>query len=108
MGLGEPAYRGAQLYHALYVERIFEIASMSTLPAALAITGERGACDVAGHPATVCVEDGSVRYLFALPVGEDGPRLAPLRSKRYSCPAKAGRRFAFRRRPDARWIANSV
>ena len=33
--LGEPAYRGAQLYHALYVERIFDLARMSTLPAAL-------------------------------------------------------------------------
>src|ERR1700722_11490651 len=72
VGLGEPAYRGAQLYHALYVERIFDIASMTTLPAALR--------DRLANEARVTLpvvrqrymsQDGSVRYLFALPVGED-------------------------------------
>ena len=33
--LGEPAYRGAQIYHALYAERRFDFAAMSNLPAAL-------------------------------------------------------------------------
>jgi 23S rRNA (adenine2503-C2)-methyltransferase len=33
--LGEPAYRGAQIYHALYAERRFEFAAMTNLPAAL-------------------------------------------------------------------------
>src|ERR1700674_5663379 len=32
---GEPAYRGAQLYHALYAERRFDFAAMTNLPAAL-------------------------------------------------------------------------
>src|SRR5260370_23656048 len=32
---GEPAYRGSQFYHALYAERRFDFASMSSLPAAL-------------------------------------------------------------------------
>jgi 23S rRNA (adenine2503-C2)-methyltransferase len=72
VGLGEPAYRGAQLYHALYVERIFDIASMTTLPAALR--------DRLANEARVTLpivrqryvsQDGSVRYLFALPAGED-------------------------------------
>src|SRR5580693_1319142 len=72
VGLGEPAYRGAQLYHALYVERIFDIASMTTLPAALR--------DRLANEARVTLpvvrqrymsQDGSVRYLSALPVGED-------------------------------------
>jgi 23S rRNA (adenine2503-C2)-methyltransferase len=69
--LGEPAYRGAQLYQALYVERIFDIASMTTLPAALR---ERLA-----NQARITLpivrqryvsQDGSVRYLFALPGSE--------------------------------------
>ncbi len=66
--LGEPAYRGAQLYHALYVERIFDIASMTTLPAALR---ERLANEASITLPTVrqryVSQDGSVRYLFALP-----------------------------------------
>src|SRR5665213_1619777 len=33
--LGEPAYRGAQIYHALYAERRFALADMTNLPAAL-------------------------------------------------------------------------
>ena len=32
---GEPAYRGAQLYHALYAERRFDFAAMTNLPAPL-------------------------------------------------------------------------
>jgi 23S rRNA (adenine2503-C2)-methyltransferase len=67
VGLGEPAYRGAQLYHALYVERIFDIASMTTLPAALR---ERLAAEARVTLPVVrqryVSQDGSVRYLFAL------------------------------------------
>src|ERR1700723_1750260 len=33
--LGEPAYRGGQIYHAIYAERRFDFAAMSNLPAAL-------------------------------------------------------------------------
>ena len=32
--MGEPAYRGGQIYHALYAERKFDIAQMTNLPAA--------------------------------------------------------------------------
>ena len=32
---GEPAYRGGQLYHALYKERRLDFAAMSNLPAPL-------------------------------------------------------------------------
>jgi 23S rRNA (adenine2503-C2)-methyltransferase len=70
--LGEPAYRGAQLYHALYVERSFDITQISTLPASLR---ERLANDARITLPTVrqryVSQDGSVRYLFALPGGED-------------------------------------
>ena len=35
VALGEPAYRGGQIYHALYAERKLEVARMTNLPAAL-------------------------------------------------------------------------
>jgi 23S rRNA (adenine2503-C2)-methyltransferase len=65
--IGEPAYRGAQIYHALYAERRFDFAAMSNLPAALrerlareaAIALPRG---VRRHVSS----DGAVRYVFAL------------------------------------------
>src|SRR5579863_961552 len=67
VGMGEPAYRGGQIYHALYEERKLDFASMTNLPAALR---ERLA-----REATVTLPvvkqrfvstDGSVRYLFDL------------------------------------------
>ena len=33
--LGEPAYRGSQLYRALYTEKRFDLAALSNLPASL-------------------------------------------------------------------------
>ena len=33
--LGEPAYRGGQIYNALYAERQLDVAAMSNLPLAL-------------------------------------------------------------------------
>ncbi len=72
VGLGEPTYRGAQLYHALYVKRIFDIASMTTLPAALR---ERLAAEARVTLPVVrqryVSQDGSVRYLFALPGSQE-------------------------------------
>ncbi|HLX00364.1 MAG TPA: 23S rRNA (adenine(2503)-C(2))-methyltransferase RlmN [Candidatus Acidoferrales bacterium] len=64
---GEPAYRGSQIYHALYAERRFDFAGMTNLPAALReklsaearITMPR---IVRRYHST----DGSVRYLLAL------------------------------------------
>jgi 23S rRNA (adenine2503-C2)-methyltransferase len=66
-GLGEPAYRGGQIYHALYAERKFNVASFTNLPAALR--------EKLRQEATVSLpvvrqkyesSDGSVRYLFGL------------------------------------------
>jgi 23S rRNA (adenine2503-C2)-methyltransferase len=65
--MGEPAYRGGQIYHALYAERRFDVAQMTNLP-----TGLRAR--LAGE-ATIALpvvkqrfasSDGSVRYLFEL------------------------------------------
>jgi 23S rRNA (adenine2503-C2)-methyltransferase len=73
--LGEPAYRGAQIYHALYAERRFEFAAMTNLPAALR---ERLAGEAAISMPTIARKyqsaDGSVRYLLPL-----GAREAPAR-----------------------------
>jgi len=71
--LGEPAYRGAQIYRALYAERRFDVASMSNLPLALR---ERLAREtVIGLPQIVRryqSDDGTVRYVLALPASEAG------------------------------------
>lgn len=65
--VGEPAYRGGQLYHALYAERKFAFREMTNLPASFR---ERLAKE-----ATITLPvvkqrfqstDGSVRYLFEL------------------------------------------
>jgi 23S rRNA (adenine2503-C2)-methyltransferase len=65
--LGEPAYRGAQIYHALYAERRFDFAAVTNLPAALR---ERLAREAAiALPRTLRryrSADGTVRYVLAL------------------------------------------
>jgi len=65
--LGEPAYRGGQIYHALYAERKLEVARMTNLPASLRerLSNEARITlpDVKHRFASA---DGSVRYLFAL------------------------------------------
>src|SRR6202142_4531600 len=65
--LGEPAYRGAQIYHALYAERRFELAAMSNLPSELRERLTREAAIalpriVRRHESS----DGTVRYVLAL------------------------------------------
>ena len=71
-GMSEPAYRGAQLYHALYAERRFDFAQMTNLPAALR---ER-----LSHEAQITLpqikqryfsQDKSVRYFFAAPSSQE-------------------------------------
>jgi len=67
VALGEPAYRGGQIYHALYAERKFDLASITNLPAAL-----RKRLTKEAHITLPEVKrrfesaDGSARYLFAL------------------------------------------
>jgi 23S rRNA (adenine2503-C2)-methyltransferase len=65
--LGEPAYRGTQIYHALYAERKFEIARMTNLPAALRERLSREArISLPQVKQRFTSADGSVRYLFGL------------------------------------------
>ena len=64
--LGQPAYRGAQLYHALYAERRFDLAAISNLPASLrerlAAEARIALPQIARRHAS---SDGSVRYVLA-------------------------------------------
>jgi 23S rRNA (adenine2503-C2)-methyltransferase len=70
--LGEPPYRGVQIYHALYAERKFDFARITNLPAGL-----RDRLSKEAHITLPEVKqrfasaDGSVRYLLGLPPGED-------------------------------------
>src|SRR5277367_3480503 len=78
--LGEPAYRGAQIYRALYAERRFDVANMSNLPVALR---ERLAREASIALPQIVRRyrsgDGTVRYVLALPAttAESGSGVKP-------------------------------
>jgi len=65
--LGEPGYRGAQIYHALYAERRFDFASITNLPQPLRerLAGEASIAlpEIARRHHSA---DGTVRYVLAL------------------------------------------
>src|ERR1035438_8757537 len=76
VAMGEPVYRAAQIYHALYAERRLSLGEMTTLPEELR---ERLAKEAHIHLPAVkqrfVSKDGSVRYLLALPAGEEKTRV---------------------------------
>ena len=73
--LGEPAYRGAQIYHALYAERKLEIAAMSNLPVAFRTRLlSEARITLPAVRQKYQSADGSVRHLFSLPAPEDQPQ----------------------------------
>ncbi|MGH7935791.1 MAG: radical SAM protein, partial [Chthoniobacterales bacterium] len=65
--LGEPGYRGTQIYHALYAERRFDFGAMTNLPAPLR---ERLAREARIELPRIARShrslDGTVRYVLAL------------------------------------------
>jgi 23S rRNA (adenine2503-C2)-methyltransferase len=68
--LGEPEYRGGQIYHALYAERRFDVAAMTNLPAALREKlGRKASVTLPEVRKRYLSKDGSVRYLFG--IGEE-------------------------------------
>jgi 23S rRNA (adenine2503-C2)-methyltransferase len=73
--LGEPAYRGSQIYHALYAERNFDLARVTSLPSALRekLAAEASITLPAVRQRYVS-SDGSVRYLFGLGAQKDQAR----------------------------------
>ena len=69
--LGEPAYRGGQIYHALYSERKFDLAAVTNLPAALRERlAKQARITLPEVKRRYASADGSVRYLFSLPAEE--------------------------------------
>ena len=71
-GLGEPAYRGGQIYHALYAEKRFDFARMTNLPAALRERlAKEARITLPEVKQRFDSSDGSVRYLFGLTGGEE-------------------------------------
>lgn len=65
--MGEPAYRGGQIYHALYAERKFAFAAMTNLPAMLREhLAKTAAISLPEVKQRFASADGTVRYLFAL------------------------------------------
>jgi 23S rRNA (adenine2503-C2)-methyltransferase len=67
VALGEPAYRGKQIYHALYAEKRFAFAQMTNLPAAFRERIAREATiTLPAVRQRFASKDGSIRYLFAL------------------------------------------
>jgi len=77
--IGEPGYRGAQIYHALYRERRFDFASMTNLPAALR---ERLAREAAIELPRIVrrhlSSDGTVRYVLAVGDSANGAKPATI------------------------------
>ena len=65
--LGEPAYRGAQIYHALYAERRFDLENFTNLPAAFRKRlAETAATELPRIVRRHVSSDGTVRYVLAL------------------------------------------
>src|SRR5690242_8865693 len=88
--IGEPAYRGSQLYHAIYAERRLNVALMSNLPAALrqrlAETFSIGTPKILQRFRS---SDGSVRYLLGLnDAGEGQSASAPARVEAVFMPSE--------------------
>jgi 23S rRNA (adenine2503-C2)-methyltransferase len=75
--MGEPAYRGAQIYHALYAEPRADFAAMTNLPLALRDRLAREATiELPKILRTYRSDDGTVRYVLALGDAENGNRNA--------------------------------
>jgi 23S rRNA (adenine2503-C2)-methyltransferase len=70
----EPAYRGGQIYHALYAEKKFNLAAMTSLPAAMRARLESDTMiSLPRILRTHRSEDGTVRYVLALGSPDSAP-----------------------------------
>ncbi len=77
VSLGEAAYRGPQLYRALYTERRFDFAAMTNLSAALrARLAEETRITLPRIVRRFPSVDGSIRYLFS--IGGEDPKPAQI------------------------------
>jgi 23S rRNA (adenine2503-C2)-methyltransferase len=67
VSLGEKAYRGPQIYHALYVERRFDFAAMTNLPAELrSRLASEASITLPRVLRRFPSADGSIRYLLSI------------------------------------------
>jgi 23S rRNA (adenine2503-C2)-methyltransferase len=102
VALGEPAFRGAQIYHALYAERKFDVAQITNLPAALR---ERFAKEARITLPEVkqrfASADGSVRYLFGLGSVEEKKKLNAEDAENAEFTEKSGRKRSDRSQKPA-------
>jgi 23S rRNA (adenine2503-C2)-methyltransferase len=74
VSLGEPAYRGPQIYRALYTERRFDFAAMTNLPAALRTRlAEEARITLPRIVRRFPSIDGSIRYLFSIGADDGNP-----------------------------------
>jgi 23S rRNA (adenine2503-C2)-methyltransferase len=65
--LGEPVYRGGQIYRALYAERKLDLGAVTNLPGALRETlAQEATVTLPAVRQRYLSSDGSVRYLFGL------------------------------------------
>ena len=67
VALAEPAYRGEQIYHALYAEKMYAFSRMTNLPKVLREKLERDAAiSLPSLRQRYVSEDGSIRFLLGL------------------------------------------
>ena len=79
VSLGERPYRAPQIYHELYVERRFDFAAMTNLPAALrSRLAEEASITLPRILRRFASVDGSIRYLFSIggPTGGEAAKPA--------------------------------
>ena len=77
--IGEPGYRGAQIYHALYRERRFDFAAMTNLPAALrARLAREASIELPRIVRRHLSSDGTVRYVLAVGDAANGTKPATI------------------------------
>jgi len=97
VSLGEPAFRGAQIYHALYSERKFDVAQITNLPAALrARLAKEARITLPEVKQRFASSDGSVRYLLGLGEAEEGKKLNAEDAENAEFAEKSGRKIAGR------------
>jgi 23S rRNA (adenine2503-C2)-methyltransferase len=76
--LGEPAYRGGQIYSALYAERKSDVRQITNLPTAFRRRlATEAQITLPSVKQRYISQDKSVRYLFALPEGSNSDKQRP-------------------------------
>src|ERR1700682_388243 len=74
--LGQPAYRGDQIYHALYADRKTAVDQITNLPASFrARLAEQARITLPLIQQRFASQDGSVRSLFTLASGAEPPKM---------------------------------